>query len=373
MGHAKHTVQELSNSLWGTMGWINRRLYSRERISAKNKAELTYIGAPAEQASGCQLYSFDASHCSVTEGEVNLSPLQEPGKLHHWYNLHGIHDVDRVLALAERAQIDRLSIRQLLDTRQRPKVTYYEQYLLITIKSIVPHVEEGLHIEQITFILQNQVLLTFQEEQADHFEGIRNKITENLGFIRKRTPDYLLSQLLDALLDHYHETIEHLNVQVRGLESQVLHDPNNALLISIERLRQYAVEIRKALRPFREAINKITVDIPELITPDNRKYYADLANGLAGATEEIEGCINSLEGLSNMYFSSLSHKMNETMRLLTLVATIFIPLTFIAGIYGMNFSDMPELQWPYGYYMSLGLMALVGIGMFAYFKYKRWL
>jgi magnesium transporter len=216
-------------------------------------------------------------------------------------------------------------------------------------------------------------VVSFQEEVGDHFDHIRNKMRENLGLIRKRECDFLLFQLLDAVLDNYFETIDYVNHEVALIEKETLSNPKQSTLLLIEKNKKDVDKIKKSLSPFKEALTNILKDRTHFINKGNRKYYRDLKNSCFNAIEESNATYAALESLTNIYFSTLSNKMNEIMKVLTTVATIFIPLTFIAGIYGMNFENIPELKWHYGYFGIWGVMIVVFLGMMLYFKNKKWL
>jgi magnesium transporter len=233
--------------------------------------------------------------------------------------------------------------------------------------------ELRLKVEQLSFVMGKNFIVSFQEEVGDHFEHIRNKMREDLGLVRKRDCDFLLFQLLDAILDNYFETIDFINSEVALIEKETLKNPKQSTLLLIEKNKKDVDKIKKSLSPFKEALTNILTDRTHFIEKKNRKYFRDLKNSCTSAIEEANATYAALESLTNIYFSTLSHKMNEIMKVLTTVATIFIPLTFIAGIYGMNFQYMPELQWRYGYFAIWGVMLLVFLGMLIYFKNKKWL
>lgn len=215
--------------------------------------------------------------------------------------------------------------------------------------------------------------MSLQEEVGDHFDHIRNKITEKLGLLGVRGADFLLYQLLDAILDNYFETIESMNANVSQLEKLVMQQPSQALIIKIEYVKQLAETVKKSLNPFKDALRVISSRESRFIDKSVEKYFSELTSTCSSAIEEINSVSQSLESLTNVYFSSLSQKMNETMKVLTTVSTIFIPLTFIAGIYGMNFQNMPELTSHNGYFIVLGVMGGIFLAMLYYFKRRGWL
>lgn len=359
-----------------TLGSLTSRLYTEEKTDAKAKAEVAFIGKKRMDKVDSQLYRFDLDECHKTENPSDLSFIKRPqSHKKYWFNIHGIHDVKILRNIGDMIGLDRLTIRQILDTTQRPKITEYLNYLFLSVKSVLKRKEGEIDVEQISFILGPHFIVSFQEEKGDHFNAIRNKLTEGVGFIRSRQCDYLLFQLLDAILDNYFETIEKIHAEIAELDKILIAYPNpdKSILLLIESHKRSVQLLKKALGPFKEVLLTVMNEKTELIENENLKFFRDLTNSVTTCAEEVESTLRNLEGLTNIYFASLSQKMNEVMKVLTTVATIFIPLTFIAGIYGMNFDNMPELHHPYGYFMILGFMALIFLLMLVYFRKNRWL
>lgn len=353
---------------------IDFGFYADQKTEAKANAEIIFIGEKKMEKVQSQLYDYNKNEVSVKEDISSYGFLKklEIDKT-YWLNFHGIHDVEIIQTIGKVIKLDRLTVRQILDTTQRPKVEEYDQYLFFSVKSILKGQQGRLKMEQLSFILGSNYLISFQEEISDHFEGIRNKLVEGLGFVRKKKSDYLLGQLLDAILDNYFETIDQINHEISLIENEAINNPDKSTLILLETHKYSAQVIKKALRPFKEALVNILSGHTNLINNDNMKYFKDLGNSSMAAMEEIDATLKTLDGLTNIYFASQSQKMNETMKVLTTVATIFIPLTFIAGIYGMNFEHMPELKNPNGYFYTLGSMGIICAAMLILFKIKKWI
>ncbi|WP_424961345.1 magnesium/cobalt transporter CorA [Ekhidna sp.] len=348
-------------------------LYADLKAKSKGKAEITFIGEKRLEEVKVQLFTFNENEIQESQ-EKEFSPMANIGDSHiYWLNIHGLHEVDLIQELADVMKMDRLSVRHLLDTTQRPKVEEFDDYLFFNIRSILLDEEDQLDVEQLSFVLGKNYVISFQEKESDHFDDIRLKIREGVGWVRKRTSDYLLIQLLDAILDNYFETIEDINEDIAQLEKEVYENPKQETLFELERSKKRADLIKKSLNPFFESINYILNNRTSFFQKSNVKYINDLKMSCANALEEVDSTARSLESLTNIYYASLSQKMNETMKVLTTVATIFIPLTFIAGIYGMNFEYMPELQYRNGYFIVWGVMVFIFIGMIIYFKRKDWL
>lgn len=348
-------------------------MFTDLKAQAKGKAEITFIGVKKQDEVAIQLFTFNEKE-STESTEKSVAPMKSLiGKHKYWLNIHGLHEVDLIQELAEITNLDRLSVRQLLDTTQRPKVEEFDHYLFFSIKSMLLTSENEIDSEQLSFVLSENFVISFQEKESDHFDDIRAKIREGIGFVRKRSVDYLLIQLLDAIIDNYFETIEDINEDVMKLENEVYNNPQKETLIKLEKLKKLADLIKKSLNPFKEAVNYILNNRTSFFHKQNIKYVHDLSMSCSNAIEEADSTSRSLESLTNIYYASLSQKMNETMKVLTTVATIFIPLTFIAGIYGMNFQYMPELEYRYGYFVVWGVMLITLVGMVIYFKKKNWL
>jgi len=358
-----------------SLGNLSLNFYSKEKSTAKGKGEITFIGKKKLEKVGVQFYQYDQDAIEINEQVDNFEFLKSLNKDKvHWLNFHGLHEVELIQHAANAIPIYRITTRQILDTTQRPKVEDYEKYIFFSIKSILKATRTAdYQVEQISFILGENYVVSFQEEKGDHFDHIRQKLIDKLGLIRERNADFLLYQLLDAILDNYYETIEEINQEVKDLEKIVLSQPSQKSIVLLEELKGNAEMIKKSLKPFQYSLRVIQNFDTNFIREESTKYYLELTNSCLGVIEEIDATINSLDSLTNIYFSALSQKMNEIMKVLTTVATIFIPLTFIAGIYGMNFENMPELKNPNGYFYTWGAMGVVLIIMIIYFKTKKWI
>lgn len=349
-------------------------LYTDQKSKAKGSGQLSFIGEKKVEEVTTQHYVYNSDILDVVNEDAHdtfATSLDD--KKTHWLNIYGLHDVQLIEKLCTDLKLDRITLRHVLDTTLRPKVEAYDSYLFFSIKSVLREGDENLKVEQVSFILSHNYVISFQEEVGDHFDHIRNKIVEKLGLVRTKKADFLVYQLLDAILDNYYETIEWINTEVEQIQSQIFKDPSQDLLIRMEHMKQLAQTIKKALTPFKDSLRIIGASDSKFILKDTDKYFMELISSSEGAIDEVQSTLNSLESLTNVYFSSLSQKMNETMKVLTTVATIFIPLTFIAGVYGMNFENMPELKYRYGYQVVWGVMGMTFVAMFIYFKRKKWL
>ena len=357
-----------------TITQLPKFLYTNLKSASKKSADITFIGEKKTEKTSLQVFEYDEQELKIFDELESFDNFKkrDSNKV-YWLNFHGLHDVKIFEELGLALKFDRITIRHIVDTTQRPKVEEYENYLFFTIKSMLERVEDEIDIEQLSFILGKEYLVSFQEKHGDHFEHIRKRIKEKLGLVRKKKGDFLLYLLLDAILDNYFETFDLISEDVVDLEKETLNNPDQKTLLKIESKKKAVATIKKSLIPMREALVRILNEKTTFIEDENMKYYNDLKNTCSSAIEEFDGLNQTLEGLTNIYFSSISHKMNEIVKVLTLVSTIFIPLTFIAGIYGMNFDNMPELHYNNGYFVILAVMLVIVMGMVVYFKRKRWL
>jgi magnesium transporter len=310
----------------------------------------------------------EIAHFNVEE--IHVFPKQNNIS---WLNLHGIQDTDKVIKVAEKLQLHHLSIQDIFDIQQRPKFHEFEHYFYFNIKSKFIEEENDLSTEQISFVLGKGFLVSFQEKKRDHFQHLRTRIRENKGIVRERGADYLLFLMLEAILTEYDLLIGQLQEEVENFQlMDVSTDPSPNLLKKIEYQKKKVQAIRKAIFPIKEFYNHIELHVNPFIEESNLKYFKDIREYCRNLLDDTDEAKISLEANINLFFSIQSHRMNQVMKTLTVVSTIFIPLTFIAGVYGMNFENMPELSWKYGYFIIMGIFLIMFIAMMYYFKRKKW-
>ncbi|MCF8458186.1 MAG: magnesium/cobalt transporter CorA [Bacteroidales bacterium] len=294
-------------------------------------------------------------------------------KSQYWLNFHGLHDVELIKRMCQKLGIHNLAIQDILDTNQRPKFQEYDDHWFFSLKSILPSCGSEIESEQISFILGRNFLVSFQERKADYFEHLRHRLREKVGLLRERGPDLLLYSLLESILDNYFKTIDSVDKQVDEfgfIDMDV--DPSPNVLRSIEHFKRQIHLIKKTISPIKEFVAKIEREEYDLISHQHIKYYYELKDLCLTLLDNCDSIEVRLESSTNLFFSVQGHRMNQVMKTLTVVATIFIPLTFIAGIYGMNFTNMPELTWKWGYFaLWLTILAIFGFMLF-YFRKKRW-
>lgn len=290
-----------------------------------------------------------------------------------WINVHGIHDIENIREIADYFNIDKLVVQDIVDTTQRPKIDIHPDFLFFSVKSLLPISSINIESEQISFILKDKLLLSFQEKKGDHFEHIRGRLREGKGVVRKHGPDFLLYLLLDAITGNCYSTLARVENRLDILPAEIMKDPKPEYIASLEEIKRNLFSIRKAISPLKEAILITEKGQTRQIKSASIPYFSDLKDQLLQLIDETDINMTRAEGATNLFFSYQGHRMNEVMKVLTMVATLFIPLTFIAGIYGMNFEYMPELGWKYSYPIVWGLMIIVVIGMTIFFRRKKWL
>ena len=291
-----------------------------------------------------------------------------------WINLDSVSDARTVHNVGEHFDLHPLVVEDILNTDQRPRLEDFGQYIYISLKMLrLDPQDKSLLVEQVSLILGNGFVISFQELQGDVFELIRERIRSAKGRIRQMGPDYLVYCLIDAIVDGYFVILERASEQIELLEDELMSDSNPKTLQAIHKLKRESLFLRKAVWPLREVITTFQRTESQLISDKISLYLRDVFDHTIQVIDTTETLRDMLAGMVEIYLSSISNRMNEVMKVLTIIATIFIPLTFIAGVYGMNFQHMPELSRPWAYPLVLGVMLAVALGMLIYFRKKKWL
>lgn len=295
-----------------------------------------------------------------------------------WINVEGLSDVELIAHLGERFGFHKLALEDVVTCGQRPKVEPYEDHEFLILRSV--QVDQGTDLigEQISLFLGAGYVVTFQEIPGDSWEAVRERIRLGRGLIRKRGSDYLAYALIDALIDEFFPVLERYGEDIEKLENALIAEASPVLLTEIHRIKRDLLMLRRAAWPERDLLNSILRDGSDLITAETRVFLRDCYDHVVQAIDVIETYRELAGGMLDVYLSSQSHRMNEIMKVLTILSAIFIPLSFIAGVYGMNFDteisrfNMPELHWAMGYPFALSLMAAVALVLVGYFKKKGW-
>ncbi|MFH1458301.1 MAG: magnesium/cobalt transporter CorA [Candidatus Omnitrophota bacterium] len=296
-----------------------------------------------------------------------------------WINIDGLHDTDIISKIGTHFDIHHLILEDIVNTLQRPKFEESGKYIFIVLKMLYfDEKEDETKAEQVSLILGANFVISFQEKEGDVFNPIRGRIRDNKGRIRKSGADYLAYALVDAVVDNYFIILEKLGEKIANMEDELVANPSTEKLQIIQGLKRDMIFLRKSVWPLREIISGLQRTESDLLQDSTTVYMRDLYDHTIQVIDTIESLRDMVSGMLDIYMSSISNKMNEVMKVLTIIATIFIPITFIAGIYGMNFDpslsklNMPELTWRFGYIFAWGIMFLVVLTMVIYFKRKRW-
>jgi magnesium transporter len=308
----------------------------------------------------------------ITSAEVTLDAVPETGVT--WFDLDGVHEPGVVAEVAARFGLDPLGAEDILSLGQRPKANPTDTGLYMTLRALSFHPgTKTIKGEQVSLVQQKRSLLSFQEEPGDLFEPMRVRIRAGKGRVRGAGPDYLLYALVDLVVDGYFEVVAALAEHAEAMEDVSLDDARGGFTAEIQELRKEVVLCRRAMWPLREALERVIKSDDEWVEPDTIPFFEDVLDHLNQLIDTADVVREGLSALIDSYISLIGLRSNAVMQMLTLVATIFIPLTFLAGIYGMNFEYMPELAWRWAYPVLLGGMAATGIGMLVYFRRKGWL
>jgi len=336
---------------------------------------LVHIGDKKTARSRIDIMDYDENHL---EEKTDVTPEASlPFKARPtvtWINVIGVHDVDTVETLGKAFDIHPLVLEDIVHTGQRPKLEDMGDYLYIVLKMIFHEpAADDFELEQVSLIVGSSFVLSFQEKEGDVFQPIRDRIARGRGRIRGATSAYLAYALMDTIVDNYFLTLEQVGERMEALQTEVLSNPDPSTLKVIQDMKRNMIFLRKSVWPLRETISKMerceSALIPDALGP----YLRDVYDHTIQVIDTVETFRDTLSSTLDIYLSSLSNRMNEVMKVLTIIATIFIPMTFIAGIYGMNFQFMPELKWPWGYPMFWGIVIVIGGVMVLYFKKKKWL
>ncbi|ELR97170.1 magnesium/cobalt transporter CorA [Gloeocapsa sp. PCC 73106] len=291
-----------------------------------------------------------------------------------WFDIAGLGNEVKWLALADIFGLHPLLLEDIVNVPQRSKFEDYDKQILVITQMVIPKTnKKGFWIEQVSFVLGKNYLLTVQEEsERDCFENVRDRLTKNQGIIRQRGADYLFYSLWDAIIDGYYPVLEVCEDRIEEIEEKVLNNPDRSILNQIYRIKRQLLALRRALWPQRNALNTIIRDGHPLISSDVQIYLRDCYDHIVEIIDMIEIYRELVASLLEMYVSAMGNKMNEIMKILTVISAIFIPLTFIAGVYGMNFENMPELKWYYGYFICLACMLGIAIALIYSFWRNGW-
>jgi magnesium transporter len=289
----------------------------------------------------------------------------------NWVNLDGLHDHSIVNRIGEHFCLHSLLLEDIVNDHQ-PKAEEFDDYLFFTLKMLYRIEGNEISYEQISFVLGKDYLLSFQEEAGDFFGPFRDRIKQDQGRVRKKKADYLLYRLIDIIVDTYYTVLDNIGQQIEDIEDNIYSNPTEKEFKHIQLIKKELIFLRKALYPLRDAINKLVRTESDFIDPSNERYFSDVYDHVVHLIDSMDTYRDLTSSLMDIHINTLNTRMNEVMKVLTVISTIFMPLTFIVGVYGMNFEHMPELKWIAGYPAVWGVMILIAVAMVQYFRKKNW-
>ncbi|UKN00273.1 magnesium/cobalt transporter CorA [Paracrocinitomix mangrovi] len=321
-----------------------------------------------------EVFKYNKEHQEEVylESINELKAIEEDGLI-NWVNVIGVHDPEVLRKIGDIFNIDDLVLEDIMNKEHRPKIEEYHGYTFMIMKMLSVE-NNDVDSEQVSMILMNNLVISFQEKTGDVFEPIRERLRKGVGRVRSESAEYLSFVLIDIIIDNYFFVMEHLGDQLDSLEQQILDEPDETVIQQLQLFKQQLILVRKSVFPLREMLGSIVRSESEQVNKKYIKYYRDAYDHSIEVIDSIETFIDLSNSVRDLYMSTMSNKMNEIMKVLTIMASIFIPLTFIAGIYGMNFTNMPEIyDINYGYPLVWAIMIGVTIWMIIFFKRKGWL
>ena len=357
-----------------------------------------YIGDKPATEMDISVIAYDSTFAEIKtiSSIAELSGIKRDGKI--WINVNGLRDSDSLKELMKTFNIHPLTIEDIMNTKQQPKTETFDEYSFISFKSIqrektfhktqkkknnffglksipiknIMENKDEFLFDQISIIIMKNAIITFQEIPGDPFDGIRKRILEDLGRVRKMGTDYLAYALIDAVVDEYYLTLAHLEEDIENFEERAVKTSDEKFISELQNTKKYLLQIKRAMLPLRDNLLLVSRRNMPLANDELKPFYQDLQENLTNAIESVENYRDWLTNIMEVNLSVLSYQMNKVMKILAIVSAIFIPLTFIAGIYGMNFENMPELSQPWGYPIVLGTMGCISLTMLFFFKIRHW-
>jgi magnesium transporter len=332
-----------------------------------------YVGERDPLETALSIIGYDPSQAWLKPAATvdELLTFKNPGGV-TWINVNGLKDSAAVTRLAAIYGIHPLTVEDILDTGQRPKVEEFDDYLFFILKDLHLRGEDELVAEQISLVLMKNTVITFQEVAGDPFNGIRRRILNNGGRVRKMGADYLAYGLVDSVADAYFLVLDKMGDKIEEFEGRAMDEKDEAFMPDIQKIKQDLLKIRRIVWPFRESLSLLPQLDPVFIHEELGPFIKDLHDNVSQVAETVETYRELITGVMEVNLSAVSNRMNQVMKVLTIISTLFIPLTFIVGVYGMNFTHMPELSYPYAYPLAWGGMILIALGMLLFFKHRRW-
>jgi len=356
---------------------ISKVLTSRKRSKKAGLPPGAVVFVGEEQTHSVQLTvtDFDADRLDEWEAEDlhEVLPLRDTSTV-SWIHVNGIHDTELIRTMGDHFGIHPLVLEDIAHTGQRPKLEEYDDYLFLVLKMIYQdETTHSLRLEHVSLVVGQHFVISFQEDPGDVFDPVRERIRSARGRIRKLGTDYMAYALADVIVDHYFVVLEQFGETGEDIEDEILDHPTTDTQSKINELRRQLIAMRRAVWPVRELLGRLERLESPLIHSATRPFLRDAYDHAVQIVDVVESLRDLVSGLTDLYMTSISNRMNEIMKVLTIIGTIFIPLTFVAGIYGMNFEYMPELSWKYGYFAVWGIMLSLAILLLFYFRRRDWI
>jgi len=339
---------------------------------------LMHIGSQRTDVAVITVFDYDKDH--LVEKECKVQDVGEyfSSDTITWINVDGLHDIELLKEIGDQFNLDNLLLEDILNTNHRPKTEIFDDYIFVTLKMIsITGTQRIMTTEQVSFIMGKNWIISFQEAGGDVFDGIRDRIRKGASDLRKKKVDFLLYRMIDTVVDNYFFVTEYFSDKNAELEQGIFKNPTPEALKEIQLLKRQIVNFKRAVLPLREVVSLLEKDGGDLVESGTLRYLRDLYEHIIQVNDSIDSQREVVASIMDLFLSGTSNKMNQIMKILTVISTIFIPLTFIVGVYGMNFDrsspyNMPELGWKYGYVFIWGVMLVILIGMGIYFRKKRW-
>jgi len=352
--------------------WLKRRSVK----AGLSPGSFVHIGERLTEKIKITVLDYDEEHVE----EKEIVTVSECGQFKNssavtWIHINGIHDVPALQEVGTVFGLHPLTLEDILNSDQRPKMEDFCDYIYIVLKAFYSNDGQAdeIHSEQISIVLGRTFVVSFQERETDIFRLVRERIRTGKGRLRKSGADYLSYALIDSVVDNYFTILEQVGERIEILEESLVKNPSAEALQAIQTLKREMIFLRKTVWPLREAISSLQRTGCQLFHESTDVYLKDIYDHTIQVIDTIETFRDMLSGILDIYLSSISNRMNEIMKVLTIIATVFMPLTFLAGVYGMNFKYMPELEWHWGYFFIWGIMLVIAIAMLIYFRRRKWL
>ncbi len=332
---------------------------------------LVYTGQIKEVKTRIEFICFDDERYSKREGSVEQIAELQKDQI-NWVKVTGLDEIARIEEIGKQLGLSRLLLEDILNINQRPVFSEYNKALFISLKALHPNGDRP-EFRHLSFILTSEMLISFAEEDHLAFRMVEERLSLKTSKLRKKGIDYLLHAFLDVVVDQYTEYLDTMTDSIEMYDEKVLKNPTEDLLFEIQQVRRQLIDIERLVSPLRDVLNQLINTNDEIIVDTSHPYYRDVLDHLMYLLENIKSDIELTSSLKDFYVSRVNLNMNKVIQLLTIFSVIFMPLTFLVGVYGMNFENMPELRTRYGYFVVLGIMFLIFIGMLIFFRRKKWM